>query len=316
MTNDDPTALLDDLRDALIARLPDDWSNAAISWFDLGGRRAPAVARLSGFRSARDEPLTSGEQALLDRVVEALTTGRGAPISIELFIDRREPGVGLDVNRDRRVVVDAQGRDVDPDGAARDAVFPTPDEWRAELERHPRPADAIPAWWSRLIGAAPTADAGVAATVDAALEGETRLTARLEPLRPLPGTGTFLRQLDAWVVDRIRSLDAEALASLAGRSGHDAQARERDAIATEAAERTVNPPRMAKVGVIAELLDAWHARTGEGAPIPSIPDAVAGKPLLVASKTDAAAGRCAELLPALLRAFAADLIDARFGAAD
>lgn len=300
-------SILTEVREAIAGRLGEDWTSFDLEWYDIGGFQAPRVVHVTGPGSARDEELPPGGIGLLADLVEALATpDAGAPISVSLYGDRNEAGLGCDVNWDRRIAVDAEGRDVE--GADDDAVRPTRAEWRRELERHPRPPEAIPAWWSALLGTGSAADP--AAVLDAAAERPS-LTPAASALEAHPVTRAFLPRLVAWILDLARGLDARRLAALV-----DASAPKHAAVAGElvrdAAGRASNAALMRPTSEIAEFVRVASRTLGTGVEPTEVAPAVASQPLLVSERSDQGAAALRAQLDATIERVGHEVVAAKF----
>lgn len=185
---------------------------------------------------------------------------------------------GLNVNNDGELILDPQGADAERKLLAPEDIRPTVDEWRRELELHPRTEEQLPEWWKqRLVGiqrsGQPAFPSWLGREMPQTIADAEAITERVLPAQPWierdPGFSHVLDAVEVPLMDAARSLTAPEQDAIFGRQGRRAQQDQRTALA-----RTVIPVGLAALDAlpadtVQDALDQWGRTMRKPNPVDS-----------------------------------------------
>lgn len=255
---------------------PERWDHVAIDYGQVGEWEVCSALQLFGYGYAEDLPAPAELLVPMRELRQLLVhPERGAPIGLTFHLSSEVPGLGLDLNLADRLIYDDAGRPAYTAALPEALVRPTREDWRRELQDHPRTPQNVPAWWAALIGggpgdalpAMPSWFGGPMPQTLADAEAATRVVVpKFQSLLNVEGYARIVDPLVARIHELARMRGTETLDAIFGRSGLAAQTAAQRDLAREAVAEI--EPQIASLtpDQAAEVVAYWHGNSRDGGP--------------------------------------------------
>jgi len=235
------------IRAEMIRVLPPDWYRAGLEWAEVGGTAYELDFYSDGFdprdESARRFPPTFTPLMRDVRAALAEETGQWA-IALTVNIAEYAETASLTPNFDHRLVIGPDDRAAGVyDAFSDEEVRPSAQEWKRELELHPRDPSDIPDWWKAIVETGSAAvvpempqwfDGPMPQSIEDAERGTRDASPGNELILTHPGYKELVEPLRPAIFDAARRRSPQELDALFGRDGKAAQLDVQRAIASDA----------------------------------------------------------------------------------
>ncbi|GGA56594.1 hypothetical protein GCM10011490_03040 [Pseudoclavibacter endophyticus] len=270
------------VRQELLAALPptSEWDNVSVEWTHVGGTEYVTPINVLGYGRAWSVATPSGLSSRLLALKRFLATpDRGAPVALAVFVSSEGVDAGIDMNFDRRVILDTTGAPAYNRPLGAEEVRPTRDEWVRELELHPRSADRVPDWWRSILAGGDTGTRPqlpdwfgdpMPQSLEEAESSPRVILPKFERLLEREGYADIVDDLVAAIHAEARALPATELDAIFGRNGRAAQTQAQQRLA-EAATEAISP-RLAERSAdeAAGMIRSWHKISRASGPDPDL----------------------------------------------
>lgn len=243
MTIDPNAPVLLRIRKILSDGLAPGWDAIVAEWAQVGDSTYPQDFMVLGVPSLDGSRVPDEVSELFGQLRGMLAEDSGIwPLSITLFMREEYTDAGIDANYSHQVIVLDEGQSFSRPIPASD-IRPTAEDWRRELELHPRRDEDIPEWWRQILvegmsDFVPSLPSWMGRSMPQSIEDAREMPSDL--LGPMhwmldsPGFRDLFDPLRHRIFDLAEKLSADERDALFGRKGIAAQSNLHARLAREA----------------------------------------------------------------------------------
>jgi len=269
MSYDTDDAVLDELKQALTQQLSPGWHSVEANWAQVGESPYPLGMTVIGGESQGDSNLPEGINSLFEDLRGRIAEREELwPISLTVIISDRIPQAGIHANFHERIIVPADdSSELRP--ISGDELRPSAEDWRRELELHPRADEQIPDWWRKIVETGSTdyepelptwMGRPMPQSIDDAEAMPRDLLGPMDWLKRTAGYRDLIDPLRAPIFNVVREASPGELDAIFGKRGISAQNDAQRRLAETATQQITNLIDSIPENDASEMVFVWQGR--------------------------------------------------------